>query len=104
MEHDLQDYLFDLNGYCVLKNAVDASHIADLNAVLDKAVGELPEPLAEVLGLVDIQGYPVGDAARALGLNEGAARAALARARNHVRGRLTEYLGGGDPTGQGAPR
>jgi ectoine hydroxylase-related dioxygenase (phytanoyl-CoA dioxygenase family) len=42
MEYDLQDYLFDLNGYCVLKNAVDASHIADLNAVLDKVPQDLP--------------------------------------------------------------
>jgi DNA-directed RNA polymerase specialized sigma24 family protein len=82
----------------------EAEEVDETNEVLDKAVGELPEPLAEVLGLVDIQGYPVGDAARALGLNEGAARAALARARNHVRGRLTEYLADGEPTKRGAPR
>lgn len=31
----LQDYLFDLRGYLILENAVDAAHIADLNAALD---------------------------------------------------------------------
>lgn len=31
----MDDYLFDLRGYLVLKNAVDADHIAALNAVLD---------------------------------------------------------------------
>jgi DNA-directed RNA polymerase specialized sigma24 family protein len=82
----------------------EAEEIDETNDVLDKAVGELPEPLAEVLGLVDIQGYPLGDAARALGLDEGAARAALARARNHVRGRLDAYLGGGEAVTGRAPR
>lgn len=31
----MDDYLFDLRGYLALKNAVDADHIAALNAVLD---------------------------------------------------------------------
>jgi hypothetical protein len=31
----LDDYLFDLNGFLILKNAVDASHIAELNETLD---------------------------------------------------------------------
>ena len=42
METDLQDYLFDLQGFCVLKNAVDAGHIADLNAAIDKVPQDLP--------------------------------------------------------------
>jgi ectoine hydroxylase-related dioxygenase (phytanoyl-CoA dioxygenase family) len=33
--NDLNDYLFDLRGYLILKGAVDAAHIADLNAALD---------------------------------------------------------------------
>jgi ectoine hydroxylase-related dioxygenase (phytanoyl-CoA dioxygenase family) len=31
----IDDYLFDLRGYLILENAVDASHIADLNTALD---------------------------------------------------------------------
>lgn len=30
----MDDYLFDLRGYLILRNAVDAGHIAALNAVL----------------------------------------------------------------------
>ena len=35
MPIDVQDYLFDLNGYLVLKGAVDPEHIAELNAAID---------------------------------------------------------------------
>ncbi len=35
MTEELQDYLFDLRGYLILENAVDAAHITDLNAALD---------------------------------------------------------------------
>lgn len=42
MSHDLQDYLFDLQGFCVLRNAVDSGHIADLNAELDKVPADMP--------------------------------------------------------------
>jgi ectoine hydroxylase-related dioxygenase (phytanoyl-CoA dioxygenase family) len=31
----LDDYLFDLRGYLILKNAVDPAHVADLNRALD---------------------------------------------------------------------
>src|SRR5262249_22203053 len=31
----MDDYLFDLRGYLIFRNAVDAGHIADLNAALD---------------------------------------------------------------------
>src|SRR5438552_13909326 len=33
----MDDYLFDLRGYLFLEQAVDAEHIAELNAVLDGA-------------------------------------------------------------------
>ncbi|MEU8176482.1 hypothetical protein AB0C14_26725 [Microbispora hainanensis] len=64
--------------------------------LVDKALGELPEPLGDLLALVDIQGYPPSGAAQALGLDELSATAALARARNHVRGRLDAYLRGAE--------
>ena len=72
--------------------------------VLDKALGELPEPLGELLALVDLQGHALVGSAQALGLDELSATAALARARNHVRGRLDEYLNGAESTAQGVPR
>lgn len=72
--------------------------------VLDKALGELPEPLGELLALVDLQGYALAGSAQALGLDELSATAALARARNHVRGRLNEYLNGAESTAQDVPR
>jgi DNA-directed RNA polymerase specialized sigma24 family protein len=66
--------------------------------LLDKALGELPEPLGELLSFVDLQGYALAGSAQALGLDELSATAALARARNHVRGRLDEYLRGAEST------
>jgi hypothetical protein len=35
MDQATMDYLFDLRGYLILKQAVDPQHIADLNAALD---------------------------------------------------------------------
>ncbi len=42
MNYDLQDYLFDLQGFCVLRDAVDSDHIAALNAELDKVPADMP--------------------------------------------------------------
>ena len=36
-------YLFDLQGYLVVPNALDASEVAALNAIVDERVAELPE-------------------------------------------------------------
>lgn len=71
---------------------------------LDMALRELPEPLGELLAFVDIQAYTLADSAQALGLDARAATAALARARNHVRGRLDEYMTGAEPAAATAPR
>jgi len=35
MTPEMKDYLFDLNGYLILENAVDAVHVRELNAGLD---------------------------------------------------------------------
>lgn len=35
MTKELQDYLFDLRGYVVIENAINAAHVADINAALD---------------------------------------------------------------------
>ena len=70
----------------------DVNETGEVYDVLDKALGELPEPLGELLALVDVQGYALAGSAQVLGLDEFSGPAALARARNHVRGRLDEYL------------
>jgi ectoine hydroxylase-related dioxygenase (phytanoyl-CoA dioxygenase family) len=36
MNNDMQDYLFDLRGYLILRKAVDKNHIADLNRCFDE--------------------------------------------------------------------
>src|SRR4051794_22501906 len=41
MAHDLHDYLLDLKGYLVLKGAVDAQHVAELNEALDSEPRDL---------------------------------------------------------------
>ncbi|MFG1827857.1 hypothetical protein ACGFIJ_35745 [Microbispora bryophytorum] len=82
----------------------EADETEEVYDLLDKALGELPEPFGELLALVDLQGYALADSAQALGLDELSATAALARARNHVRGRLDEYLHGAESTVQGVPR
>ncbi|MEU8276395.1 RNA polymerase sigma factor [Microbispora bryophytorum] len=82
----------------------EADETEEVYDLLDKALGELPEPFGELLALVDLQGYALADSAQALGLDELSATAALARARNHVRGRLDEYLHGAESTVQGVSR
>lgn len=82
----------------------DVDETGEVYDVLDKALGELPEPLGELLVLVDLQGSALTGSAQALGLDGRSATAALARARNHVRGRLDEYLSGGEPAGGVAHR
>src|SRR5277367_3204544 len=39
--YDTLDYLFDLRGYVILKNAIDPQHLAELNRAFD-AFPELP--------------------------------------------------------------
>lgn len=42
---DMEEYLFDLNGYLLLKNAIDTDHVAQLNAIIDSIISLQP-PLA----------------------------------------------------------
>lgn len=60
--------------------------------LVDGALDELPGPLGDLLSLVDLQGQSIDDAADLLSLERDSAASALARARNHVRGRLDDYL------------
>ena len=41
-----EEYLFDLNGYLVLKNVLTKSHVAEMNAILDR-ITRLDPPLSQ---------------------------------------------------------
>ncbi|MGA1200019.1 MAG: hypothetical protein ACO36I_26275, partial [Candidatus Latescibacterota bacterium] len=43
MPTEMEEYLFDLRGYLVLKNAVDKSHLEELNAILDTYLDMAPD-------------------------------------------------------------
>lgn len=60
--------------------------------LVDGALDELPDSLGDLLSLVDLQGQSIDDAADLLSLERNSAVDALGRARNHVRGRLDDYL------------
>jgi DNA-directed RNA polymerase specialized sigma24 family protein len=72
----------------------EVDETGEVHEVVEKALAELPEPLGELLALVDLQGRSLADSAELLGLDQLAATAALMRARNHVRGRMDAYLTG----------
>ena len=36
MPTEMEDYLFDLRGYLILKQAVDIDHLSEMNAVIDR--------------------------------------------------------------------
>ena len=40
MPTEMEDYLFDLQGYLVLPQAVDADHLSEINAVIDQWLTE----------------------------------------------------------------
>ena len=58
MPSELERYLFDLNGYLVLRNALDAEHLRALNAGLDAL---LPLAIGEWHGYVQGHNYNDND-------------------------------------------
>ena len=40
---EMEEYLFDLRGYIVLKNAVEADHLAKINAIVDTYLDVEPD-------------------------------------------------------------
>lgn len=71
---------------------------------LERALGDLPQPLREVLLLVGVEGMEQAAAARILGLSEAALRQRLSRARARLRTLIPgldmeERQGGRDGTG-----
>jgi RNA polymerase sigma-70 factor (ECF subfamily) len=64
---------------------------ADLRAALDAGIAELPSPYRAVLILRDLEGLSTEETAAALGLEPGAVRTRLHRARLFLRQRLTGH-------------
>ena len=64
----------------------------ELFGVTDSAIDELPEAGMRLITLVDIDGVPLDDAARALDVSKASAAQALNSARIHVRGAIDNYL------------
>ncbi|MEO6906913.1 MAG: phytanoyl-CoA dioxygenase family protein [Abditibacteriaceae bacterium] len=55
---DMEEYMFDLNGYLLLKNTIDANHVAQLNSIIDN-ITSLQPPLStgEWYGCVHAHSY-----------------------------------------------
>lgn len=64
----------------------------ELYAVVDSALDELPGSVADVVYLVDIEGHSLQTTSSLLDRSLPGLRRDLARARNHVRGRVDAYV------------
>ncbi len=78
----------------------DAAPVADGRAMVDpgvrdrieKAVDDLPDIYRTVFLMHDLEGYPHGEIAKALGLAEGTSKARLSRARAKLREALGDVM------------
>ncbi len=65
---------------------------ADLYGIVDDAIARLPDPLRQLVQLVDIDDLSVSDASHALRLDQDDAVDALHRARVHLRGVVDKFV------------
>lgn len=70
-----------------------AAHRKEVKKILDDAIAELPEPYRSVVLLRDIQGLDTADTAQILGIQEGAVKTRLHRARIFLREILNRHFG-----------
>ena len=70
----------------------DESETAELYSVLDAALDELPDELGDLVYLVDIEGNSQQMAGALLHREPSEFQPDLVRARNHIRGRINNYL------------
>jgi RNA polymerase sigma-70 factor (ECF subfamily) len=69
------------------------AHAREIGAALAKAIGALPAESREVLLLRDVEGLSAEQAAAAIGIEVGALKSRLHRARLQLRGELAALLG-----------
>ena len=72
----------------------DELETAELYSVVDEALDQLPDGLGDALYLVDIEGHSLEMSSSLLGRNASDLQRDLSQARNHVRGRVSEYMSG----------
>ncbi|MDY3556699.1 sigma-70 family RNA polymerase sigma factor [Gemmata sp. JC717] len=65
---------------------------AEQAAVIERAIGELPEPFRDVYLLADVEGLPNADIASMLGLSVAAVKSRLHRARMRMRDLLAPHF------------
>jgi DNA-directed RNA polymerase specialized sigma24 family protein len=70
----------------------DEAQTAELYSIVDSALDELPAKLGDLVYLVDIEGHSLATASSLLDRAITELPLDLAQARNHVRGRVNEYL------------
>ena len=70
---------------------------AEVRAVVEAAVQQLPDSQRVVITLRDLEGWDPGEVCEALEISEGNQRVLLHRARSRVRETLDDYLGDGRP-------
>ena len=70
----------------------DETQTAELYSVVDAALDELPGGLGDAVYLVDIEGHSLATASSLLQRDPTDLRRDLVQARNHVRGRVNDYL------------
>lgn len=63
----------------------------ELDPRLTRALASLPRDTLGLVVLTAVEGYPIDDAARAVGMSSGAARQRLSRARSRLRDDLRDY-------------
>src|SRR5436190_464096 len=68
---------------------------AEQSAVIEKAIGTLPEPFRDVYVLADVEGLPNAEIADILGLSVPAVKSRLHRARLRMRDALAPHFEGG---------
>ena len=71
---------------------------AEQSAVIEKAIGTLPEPFRDVYVLADVEGLPNAEIADILGLSVPAVKSRLHRARLRMRDALSPHFEGGIAT------
>jgi DNA-directed RNA polymerase specialized sigma24 family protein len=70
----------------------DETRTAELYSIVDSALDELPGHLGDAVYLIDIEGHSLTTASSLLQREAADIQRDLAQARNHVRGRVNDYL------------
>jgi RNA polymerase sigma-70 factor, ECF subfamily len=79
------------------------AHAREIGSLLQAAILSLPEAHREVLVLRDVEGLSAEEAAKVVGIEVGALKSRLHRARAELRERMVAFFGGDGKTAEAAP-